>query len=410
MPSQTKGNAVVGQSGGPTSVINQSLVGVITEARKHGHIDRLLGARHGVRGIINDDFIELNDAPDELLNRIAQTPASALGSTRDKPDPAYCEKIFQSFQRRNVRHFFYIGGNDSADTARIVGEMAKSAGYDLVVYHIPKTIDNDLRVHDHTPGYGSAAKFVAAAIMGDDFDNKSLPGIKVDVIMGRHAGFLTAASVLARRRDGDGPHLIYVPEAPLSEDKFLGDVDAVYKKRGRCLIAVSEGISQPGGKTWAEAMQQGGLEKDSHGNIQLSGSGALGDYLAGLITRKLQAPGGKKLRVRADTFGYLQRSFPGFVSETDAREARLVGETAVRYSASGEGGKDGGSVAMRRVSNSPYKIETHLTPLSTVARETKHMDESYLRNGNDITEKFEEYARPLVGPLPPTGSFDEMKE
>jgi 6-phosphofructokinase len=410
MPSQTKGNAVVGQSGGPTSVINQSLVGVITEARKHGHIDRLLGARHGVRGIINDDFIELNDAPDELLNRIAQTPASALGSTRDKPDPAYCEKIFQSFQRRNVRHFFYIGGNDSADTARIVGEMAKSAGYDLVVYHIPKTIDNDLRVHDHTPGYGSAAKFVAAAIMGDDCDNKSLPGIKVDVIMGRHAGFLTAASVLARRRDGDGPHLIYVPEAPLSEDKFLSDVDAVYKKRGRCLIAVSEGISQPGGKTWAEAMQQGGLEKDSHGNIQLSGSGALGDYLAGLITRKLQAPGGKKLRVRADTFGYLQRSFPGFVSETDAREARLVGEMAVRFSARGEGGKDGGSVAMRRVSNAPYAIETHLTPLSTVARETKHMDESYLRNGNDITEKFEEYARPLVGPLPPTGSFEEMKE
>ena len=408
MASQSKGNAVVGQSGGPTSVINQSLVGVITEARRHGHIDKLLGARHGVRGIVNDDFVELNNVPDELLGRIAQTPASALGSTRDKPDAAYCEKIFQSFQRRNVRYFFYIGGNDSADTARIVGEMAKGAGYDLTVYHVPKTIDNDLRVHDHTPGYGSAAKFVAAAIMGDDSDNKSLPGIKVDVIMGRHAGFLTAASALARRRDGDGPHLIYVPESPLSEDQFLADVDAVYKKRGRCLVAVSEGISRPDGKTWAEAMQ-GNLEKDSHGNIQLSGSGALGDYLAGLITRKLQAPGGKKLRVRADTFGYLQRSFPGFVSETDAREARLVGETAVRYSASGEGGKDGGSVAMRRVGDGPYKIETHLTPLSTVARETKHMDASYLRGGNDVTQKFEEYARPLVGPLPPTGAFDELK-
>ena len=407
MPS-AKGNAVVGQSGGPTSVINQSLVGVITEARKHGHIDRLLGARHGVRGIVNDDFIELNNVPEDLLNRIAQTPASALGSTRDKPDAAYCEEIFQSFQKRNVRYFFYIGGNDSADTARIVGDMAKSAGYDLTVYHVPKTIDNDLRVHDHTPGYGSAAKFVAAAIMGDDFDNRSLPGIKVDVIMGRHAGFLTAAAALARRRDGDGPHLVYVPEAPLSEDKFLADVDAVYKKRGRCLIAVSEGISQPGGKTWAEAMQ-GNLEKDAHGNVQLSGTGALGDYLAGLITKKLQAPGGKKLRVRADTFGYLQRSFPGFVSEVDAREARLVGETAVRYSATGEGGKDGGSVAMRRVSNSPYRIETHLTPLHTVARETKHLEESYIRNGNDVTEKFLEYARPLVGPLPVVGTFEEAR-
>src|SRR5687768_9338019 len=229
--SKPKGNAVVGQSGGPTSVINQSLVGVVTEARKQGHIDRLLGARHGVRGIINDDFIELNGVPDELLQRIAQTPAAALGSTRDKPDQAYCEKISESFKKRNVRTFFYIGGNDSADTARIVGEMARSGGYELTVYHIPKTIDNDLRVHDHTPGYGSAARFVAAAMIGDNFDNASLPGIKIDVIMGRHAGFLTAAAVLARQHDEDGPHLIYVPEAPLSEEQFLADVDAVYRKR-----------------------------------------------------------------------------------------------------------------------------------------------------------------------------------
>src|SRR4051812_40130088 len=199
MPTRPKGNAVVGQSGGPTSVINQSLVGVIREVKAGGapHIEKLLGARHGVRGIVEDQFIELNNVPDELLGRIAQTPASALGSSRDKPDQAYCERIFQSFKKRNVRYFFYIGGNDSADAARIVGETAKASNYDLVVYHVPKTIDNDLRVHDHTPGFGSAAKFVAAAVMGDDFDNKSLPGVKVDVIMGRHAGYLTAASVLA---------------------------------------------------------------------------------------------------------------------------------------------------------------------------------------------------------------------
>jgi len=405
MANTNKGNAVVGQSGGPTSVINQSLVGVIREARKHGHIDRLLGARHGVRGIVNEQFVELNDVPEELLGRIAQTPASALGSTRDKPDEEYCRNIFKGFEKNNVRYFFYIGGNDSADTARIVGEMAKSAGYPLTVFHIPKTIDNDLRVHDHTPGYGSAAKFVAAAISGDDYDNRSLPGIKVDVIMGRHAGFLTAASVLARRRDGDGPHLIYVPEAPLTEEKFLADVDRVYTKRGRCLIAVSEGVSQPGGKTWAEAMQ-GNLEKDSHGNVQLSGTGALGDFLAGLITKKLQKPGGKKLRVRADTFGYLQRSFPGFVSETDAKEAHQVGQMAVRYSAEG---KEGGSVAMRRTGGSGYAIETFLTPLSTVARETKHLDPAWVRDGCDVTEAFVQYARPLVGPLPPTGAFDEAK-
>jgi 6-phosphofructokinase len=401
------GNAVIGQSGGPTSVINQSLVGVIQAAKKAGHIKELLGARHGVRGVINEDFIPLKGVPDDLLERIAQTPAAALGSTRDKPDQAYCEKIFASFKKNDVRYFFYIGGNDSADTARIVNELAKAANYELRTFHVPKTIDNDLRVHDHTPGFGSAAKFVAAAIMGDNYDNKSLPGIKVDVIMGRHAGFLTAASVLARQHDEDGPHLIYVPEAPLSEDKFLADVDAAYKKYGRCLIAVSEGISQPGGKTWAEAMSSN-LEKDSHGNIQLSGTGALGDFLAGLVTRKLTPAGGKKLRVRADTFGYLQRSFPGFTSETDATEARLVGRKAVEYSADDKNIE--GSVAMQRVAGGEYKIETILTPLKTVARETKHMDPSYIRNGNDITEAFKQYARPLVGKLPVVGTFDELKQ
>jgi len=405
MATQT-GNAVIGQSGGPTSVINQSLVGVIREMKKARIVDQLLGARHGVRGIVNEDFIVLNEAPDELLERIANTPAAALGSTRDKPDQAYCEKIFQSFAKHNVRYFFYIGGNDSADTARIVGELAAKAGHDLKVFHIPKTIDNDLRVHDHTPGYGSAAKFVAAAIMGDNFDNRSLPGIKVDVIMGRHAGFLTAASVLARQHDNDGPHLIYVPEAPLSEEKFLADVDRVYSKQGRCLIAVSEGVSQPNGKAWAEAMTSN-LERDAHGNIQLSGTGALGDYLASMITKKLQAPGGKKLRVRADTFGYLQRSFPGFVSGTDAREAHLVGEMAVRYAGQGQ---TGGSVAMKRTGGDEYKIETFLTPLSTVARETKHLDPSYIADGNNITDAFREYAKPLVGGLPRVGTFDELKK
>src|SRR5438874_10304214 len=294
------GNAVIGQSGGPTSVINQSLVGVIQEVQKSAHIDQLLGARHGVKGIINDDFISLKEAPAELLERIAQTPAAALGSTRDKPDAAYCHKIFAGFKKHDVRFFFYIGGNDSADTARIVQELAAAEKYDLQVFHIPKTIDNDLRVHDHTPGYGSAARFVAAAIIGDDYDNKSLPGVKIDVIMGRNAGFLTAASVLARKHENDGPHLIYVPEAPLSMEQFLADVDRVYTKLGRCLIAVSEGASAPDGKAWAEKMAEH-LEKDAHGNVQLSGTGALGDFFAETIKKKLSNLGGKKLRVRADT-------------------------------------------------------------------------------------------------------------
>jgi 6-phosphofructokinase len=399
MATQQRGNAVIGQSGGPTAVINQSLVGVVEELRKTGHVNRLLGAKHGVRGIVNEQFIELNEVPDELLARIAKTPAAALGSTRDKPDQAYCERIFRSFAKNDVRYFFYIGGNDSADTARIVSELAKSEGYPLQTFHIPKTIDNDLRVHDHTPGFGSAAKWVASAIRGDNFDNKSLPGIKVDIIMGRHAGFLTAASVLARHREDDGPHLIYVPEAPVSEDKFLGDVDAMYKKHGRCLIAVSEGITGPDGKTWFERRAET-HERDSHGNLQLSGSGELGDYIADLIKAKL----GAKLRVRADTFGYVQRSFP-MQSETDAQEARLVGQMAARHSKE-EGAN--GSVAMRRVPGGAYKIETFLTPLSTVAKETKHMDPSYIENGNNITKAFIDYATPLVGKLPEVGSFDEL--
>jgi 6-phosphofructokinase 1 len=400
--SELKGNAVVGQSGGPTAVINQSLVGVVKGVLESGHIDQLLGAKHGVRGIVNESFYDLRKPSSELLERVAQTPAAALGSTRDKPDAAYCEKIFKSFSKHNVRYFFYIGGNDSADTARIVSELAAQAKYELRVFHIPKTIDNDLRVHDHTPGYGSAAKFVASAMMGDNYDNRSLPGIKVNIIMGRNAGFLTAASVLARQHPEDGPHLIYVPEAPLSEEKFISDVDRVYTKQGRCLIAVSEGVARPDGKTWAEAMSEN-LERDSHGNVQLSGTGALGDFLADLIKKKLGG-GGKTLRVRADTYGYLQRSFPGTVSMTDAQEARRVAEVAVKFSAQGE---TEGSVAMRRKPSGPYMVETFLTPLKTVARETKHMDASYIEGGNNVTDAFVQYLKPLVGDLPKVGTLDE---
>jgi len=222
------------------------------------------------------------------------------------------------------------------------------------------------------------------------------------VIMGRNAGFLTAAAGLGRHHPEDGPHLIYVPEAPFTEEKFLADVDRVYTKQRRCLIAVSEGIHAPDGKLWAEKMAEN-LEKDSHGNIQLSGSGALGDFLAGLIKNKLSG----KLRVRADTFGYMQRSFPGCISEVDAREARMVGEMAVKFST--DENNIEGSVAMRRVGGSSYQVETILTPLATVAKETKHLSPEFIADGNNITPAFEEYARPLVGGLPVVGTFDEYR-
>lgn len=398
MANKFKGKAVVGQSGGPTQVINQSLVGVIEQVRKYkDSITSLMGAIHGVRGIIEEKFKLLDDIDPETLELVANTPASALGSTRDKPDEEYCKKIFDVFKKNNVKYFFYIGGNDSADTANIVNTLAEKEGYELKVYHIPKTIDNDLRVTDHCPGYGSAAKFVISALMGDDRDNASLPGVKIDVIMGRHAGFLTAASILARVRPDCGPHLIYVPEADFDEEKFLADVDKVMSKYGRCLIAVSEGIHDKDGTPIATKVSHL-QEKDAHGNIQLSGTGALGDYLAMIVKNKL----GKKLRVRADTFGYLQRSFAGYVSEVDAKEAREVARKAVDLAVNED--HTSGSVVIKRLSNLPYKVEYERTELSDVARQTKSLPAEYISpEGNDILESYKEYVEPLVGTLPKIG-------
>ncbi len=409
------GNAVIGQSGGPTAVINQSLVGAIEGlmgAQKAGKIGKILGAKHGVRGIIQDEFLGLDGLSRDLLERVAQTPSSALGSTRDKPDEEYCKKIFESFKKNNVEYFFYIGGNDSADTARITAEMAKAGGVNLNVYHIPKTIDNDLRTTDHCPGYGSAGKFVALAHMGDDADNRSLKGIKINIIMGRDAGWLTAASVLARSDETDGPHLIYVPEVDFNEDKFIGDVDRVFTKLGRCVIAVSEGVRYKADdkkSLLAEKIMEGG-EVDAHGNRQLSGSGALADYLSTLVKEKLgkvMEGRGKsaKLRVRGDTFGYLQRSFPTIISESDAYEARECGRRAVEYALTAPGGLNSGSVAMKRTSESPYQIDFFATALSSVARQTKHLPVEWVVNGNDLSAEYVKYATPLVGALPKAGKL-----
>src|SRR5690554_3049245 len=223
-----EGKVVVAQGGGPTAVINQSLVGVVLESRKFPQITKVYGAVNGVEGIINEDFLDLTQETTNNLERVAVTPSSALYSTRDKPDEAYCKEIFNVFKAHDVRYFFYIGGNDSADTVRIVNEQAKLADYEFRAIHIPKTIDNDLVENDHTPGYGSAAKFVAQAFMGLNLDLKALPGVHIGVVMGRHAGFLTAAASIAQKYPDDGPHLIYLPERHFSVDKFVADVKRVY--------------------------------------------------------------------------------------------------------------------------------------------------------------------------------------
>ncbi len=394
------GNVVIGQSGGPTAVINQTLIGVVAAALTQPQLFRkVYGAIHGIQGIIEENFCDFSLEDPANLEVVAGTPSAALKSVRLKPTPEICAKVLDQFKRNEVRYFFYIGGNDTAETAHIINEMAGKDGYELTCIHCPKTIDNDLRVTDHCPGYGSAAKFVAQAFMGDNLDNRSMGGIKINVVMGRNAGWLTAAAALARVFPDDGPHLIYCPEADFSLPQFGSDVLKVYQRLGRCVIAVSEGIHGIGG---ADIIDLG--ETDSHGNKQLSGSGALGDYLAGQLKAYLgRAQPGGKFRVRADTFGYLQRCFPGVASEVDAAEARQAGSAAV---AAALGGATSGSIAFRRTGEgAAYGIETFVTTLRSVAKETKAMPRDWLNQaGNDVVEdRLMPYLRPLVGRLPAIG-------
>jgi len=378
---------LVAQGGGPTAVINQSLVGVVLEARRLRGDQRVYGARHGVRGIVNEDFVDLTQETQHNLELVANTPASALGSTRDKPDIAYCQEIFKVLQAHEIGHFFYIGGNDSSDTVRIVSEEARKAGYPLRCIHIPKTIDNDLVGNDHTPGYPSAARFVAQAFAGANLDNAALPGVYVGVVMGRHAGFLTAAAALGKKFPDDGPHLVYLPERTFVLEKFLADVKAVYERYARCVIAVSEGIHDAAGVAIASQLAKA-VERDAHGNVQLSGTGALADLLCDEIKNQL-----KIKRVRGDTFGYLQRSFLGCVSDVDQREAREVGEKAVQYAM--WSARDG-SVAIRR--SGDYAVDYELLPLDAVAGKTRVMEDEFIdADGTNVTEAFRRYLRPLLG-------------
>ncbi len=287
-----------------------------------------------------------------------------------------------------------------------MSEKAAAAAYELRCFHVPKTIDNDLLENDHTPGFPSAARYVTLALMGDALDNASLGGIKINVIMGRHAGFLTASAALARGSVPDGsappdrpaPHLIYLPEVPFSTDAFLADVEAVYAKLGRCQIAVSEGIRDAQGEAIGPKLMPGVGEVDAHGNIQLSGSGALGDGLAGLVKTGLTPKGGKAPRVRADTFGYIQRCWPE-PSPVDAQEARAVGRYAAGLAA---GGDASASVILVRTANAPeaYRSDCARAELAAVARRTRHVPAEFISGTNDVSAAFHAYCRPLIGDLP----------
>jgi ATP-dependent phosphofructokinase / diphosphate-dependent phosphofructokinase len=381
------GKVVVAQGGGPTAVINQSLAGVVLESRKFPQVTSVYGAINGVRGIINEEFVDLTQETTHNLEQVAITPSSALYSTRDKPDKKYCQEIFRVLKAHDARYFFYIGGNDSADTVHIVNEQAELANYEFRAIHIPKTIDNDLTVNDHTPGYGSAARFVAQAFIGANLDNRALPGVYIAIVMGRHAGFLTAAASIARKYPDDGPHLVYLPERPFDMDRFLGDVKTVHDKFGRCVVAASEGIQDAQGTPILMKSMEA-LEKDAHGNVQLSGTGALGDLLAEMVRKKLNIK-----RVRSDTFGYLQRSFFGCVSDVDQHEAREVGEKAAQYAI---WHNQDGSITIQRTGE--YSVDYRLVPLNEVAGKTRHMPDDFINAaGNNVTDAFRYYCRPLLG-------------
>ena len=393
----SSGKAIIGQSGGPTAVINRSLVGFIKEA-VNADFDEVLGARHGLAGMLSKDFVDLSSLSESQLFGIGKTPAAALGSVRKKPTEQDIEQLVSIFEKENIRNFFYIGGNDSAETANLVAEGANQIGYEMKAFHIPKTIDNDLKETDHCPGYGSAARFVAHAFQGDDADNRSLKGIKINVLMGRHAGWLTAASTLGKSTEEDGPHLVYLPEKVFDIDVFLKEVKEVYDALGRCVIAVSEGIHNAKGEYFLQtyASETGsGLagQKDSHGNIQLSGSGALGDTLTNIVSEQIDGA-----RVRADTFGYLQRSFLADVSSVDAEEAERVGQHAVVSSKESQSG----SVILKRQFSDNYFCDVDVVDLHKVAKYTKDMPKEFIEKDKPyVTNEFFQYAMPLTGGIEP---------
>jgi 6-phosphofructokinase 1 len=373
---------VIAQGGGPTAVINQTVTGATLEIRKRFPAAKVLGARHGVRGVRKADYIDLSALSEADLRRFGNTPNSGLGSTRDKPDDKYCADIIDGLHKAGARAFIYVGGNDTAGTMAILD----AAGSDIVFVHAPKTVDNDLVENDHTPGFISAAWFVASAFLSLDLDFRAMPGIYLAVVMGRHAGFLTAAASAWRKSEADGPHLVYVPERGFSMKRFIDDVAVIRDRYGRCVIAMSEGVQTEDGRPLMETIRDT-IERDPHGNVVLSG-GDLGVTIQGALAAAFP-----KVRVRVDTFGYLPRAFPGMESDVDRREAFDVGAFAVATSLEGSSSVglqyDGTQTVIRRV------------PLDAVAGKTRLMPPGFLApKQNQVSAEGMAYLDRLVPKAP----------
>ncbi|TVR48439.1 MAG: 6-phosphofructokinase [Puniceicoccaceae bacterium] len=385
--SELVGNCLIGQSGGPTAVINASLAGAITEALNHSCIEEVYGCLNGVLGILNEDLIDLAAESQQTIRALRHTPGAALGTCRFKlKRPADFERVLQVFEAHNIRFFYYAGGNDSQDTAARISSLARERGYDLRVIGIPKTIDNDLVTTDHCPGYGSVIKFLCTTVREMACDHEAMGQndlVSIVECMGRNAGWIAAGASLAKRRDHphDPPHLIYLPEVPFTPEKFLEDVQRVLKRERYCMVVVGEGLLDPDGNYVATSSAQ----TDSFGHAQLGGAG---DYLRGLVESRLG------LKARVARFGIAQRAAAHAASKADADEAFHAGEAAVRASVNGETDK---MVLLLRGDADTYQCETGLAPLEEIANGVKRIPREWINeDGVSMNYQFSRYALPLI--------------
>ena len=387
MAEELSGNVLVGQSGGPTAVINASLAGVIAEALNHSCIEEIYGCLNGVLGILQEDLIDLAAESQQTIRGLRFTPGAALGTCRYKLKKQQdFERVLEVFKAHNIRYFFYAGGNDSQDTADKISKLAQQQGYELRVIGIPKTIDNDLVVTDHCPGYGSVIKFICTTVRELACDNEAMgQGDLVSIleVMGRNVGWIAAGASLAKRRDHphDPPHLIYLPEVAFSAEKFVADVQRVLKREKYCLIVVGEGLVDADGNYVAAAEAT-----DAFGHAQLGGAG---DYLRSLVEQNL--PG---VKARVAKLGISQRAAAHAGSKTDADEAFLAGQAAVRAAINGETDK---MITLVRGDGDHYTCETGLAPLSDIANGVKKLPREWINeDGVSMNFQFTRYAQPLI--------------
>lgn len=393
-----KGNAIFAQSGGPTAVINSSICGAIQEAVKHNEITGMYGSINGILGVFNENIIDLNKESKKNIDLLKVTPSSALGSSRYKLKDNDYEKILNVLKAHNIRYLFIAGGNDSMDTANKVFKLAKEKSYDLNVMGIPKTVDNDLPITDHCPGYGSVSRWLAISVRDAGLDTEAIytsDTIKIVETMGRNAGWITASTAMAREKENDAPHLIYLPEVPFNRDRFLSDVDKVYKKLGYALITCCEGLKDESGEYLTASKRT--LDTDKFGHKQLGG---VGETLVGIIAE------GLKIKARCDKPGTIQRSSSLCASKVDVEEAYMCGQTAVKLATEG---KSGFMVILEREPGKIYKCKTNIVKLDDVANKEKKIPKEFINDeGNWVTQKFIDYIKPLIGgPLPEYTRFEK---